>query len=712
MAEGYPRQTVCGTGAAAVAIAPDRCRAVAFPNMKASVAWINDYLDRPATPDEIADCLTACGLPVESREASPCGDTVLEVELTSNRGDCLCHVGLAREVAAATGRSLSLPPTDHPEDSEPCEGAIRASNADTAACPLYTARVIRGVRVGPSPEWMQARLRAIGQIPRNAIVDCTNFVLFELGQPTHAFDLSQLHGGTLQVRRAEPGERLLPIGEGAKPVALGDRTLVIADADRPVAIAGVKGGAETAVRDSTVDIVIESACFSPVDVRHASRSLRIASDSSYRFERGVDPAAVDGPARRLVRLILEVAGGRALRSPLHAGPAPRPRNPISLRIARLQSITGIAIGADEARRVLKSLGCAVTGDATLLQCTAPAHRMDLEREVDLIEEVLRIVGIDRIVVRESITVRVPPSQPEVEGPRALRDALVAAGFTECVTHTLVSERASERFLPAGSGPLTLADDRTAGEPVLRPSIVPSLLQCAARNLDHGATDVRLFELARAFAVHGDAHTEDARIAMVVVGPKSAQDAFRALRGALDRAVQAMHGPLTPARIGAATDSDPVRAALIDAGSVTIGSAHAGAAGIVDPEAAHAFGIELPVAAAELSLRPLLAGYPPAVSVRASPTHPAIDRDLSVLVADGVTWSQVESCVTRCGMPHFERAEFVGTYRGPQAGAGRKSLTMRLLFRADDRTLRREEVDEAIRTLVPALAADVGAEVRA
>lgn len=200
--------------------------------------------------------------------------------------------------------------------------------------------------------------------------------------------------------------------------------------------------------------------------------------------------------------------------------------------------------------------------------------------------------------------------------------------------------------------------------------------------------------------------------MVVVGPKSAQDAFRALRGALDRAVHVMHGPLTTARIGAATDSDALRGALIDAGSVTIGGAHAGAAGIMDPQAAHAFGIELPVAAAELSLRPLLAAYPPTVSVRASPTHPAIDRDLSVLVADGVTWSQVESCVTRCRMPHFERAEFVGTYRGPQAGAGRKSLTMRLLFRADDRTLRREEVDEAIRTLVPALAADVGAEVRA
>ena len=679
--------------------------------MKASVAWINDYLDRPATADEIAECLTACGLPVESRETASCGDTVLEVELTSNRGDCLCHVGLAREVAAATGRSLVLPAMDHPEDGEPCEGALQVANAQTPACPLYTARVIRGVRIGPSPDWMQARLRAIGQIPRNAIVDCTNFVLFELGQPTHAFDLAQLRGGMLQVRRAQAGETMLPIGEGAIPVKLDEGTLVIADAERPVAIAGVKGGAETAVRDATCDIVIESACFAPVDVRHASRSLRIASDSSYRFERGVDASAVDGPARRLVHLILKVAGGRALRSPLHAGASPQPRAKVPLRIARLQALTGIEIGAGEARRVLESLGCAVTGDASVLECTAPAHRLDLDREVDLIEEVLRVVGIGRVPVREAVTVRVPPAQPEVDGPRALRDALVAAGFAECVTHTLVSERAAQRFVPRGDGTLTLADDRTAGEPVLRPSLVPSLLQCAARNLDHGAADVRLFEIARTFSLRHDTHSEEARVAMVIAGPRLAQDAYRSLRGAIERAVQVAHGSVGPMRISDPSDSDALRAALVDAGSISIAGAHAGAAGIVDPEVAASFGIGLPVAAAEIALRPLLAAFPPVVAVRASPTHPAIDRDVSVLVADSVTWSEVESCVSRCAMPHFERVDFVGTYRGPQVGAGRKSLTMRLLFRADDRTLRREEVDEAMRPLVPALAADVGAEVR-
>ena len=679
--------------------------------MKASVAWINDYLERPAGEDEIADCLTACGLPVESRERSACGDTILDVELTSNRGDCLCHVGLAREVAAATGRTLRTPASDHPEDNEPCESALRVANADLVACPLYTARVIRGVRVGPSPDWMQARLRAIGQIPRNAIVDCTNFVLFELGQPTHAFDLAQLHGSTLQVRRALPRETLLPIGEGARPVELGERTLVIADADRPVAIAGVKGGADTAVRDSTVDIAIESACFAATDVRQASRSLRIASDSSYRFERGIDPAAVDAAARRLVSLILSVSGGRALRSPLHAGPHAQPRAPIALRIARLAALTGIDIGAEEARRVLESLGCAVRGDTSVLHCTPPVHRLDLDREVDLIEEVLRIVGISRVPVRNAMAIRVPAAQPEVDGPRAIRDALVAAGFTECVTHTLVSDRAAHRFVPPGAGTLTLADDRTAGEPVLRPSLVPSLLQCSARNLDSGSSDVRLFEIARTFRTRGDAHVEDAALAMVVVGPRTAQETFRALRGAIERAVQVAHGGVGDMRIAEPSDSDALRGACADAGSVTIGGTHAGTLGVIDPAVAASFGIEQPIAAAEIAMRPLLSAFPPAIVVRASPTHPAIDRDVSVLVADAVTWHQVESCVSRCGMPHFERVDFVGTYRGPQVGAGRKSITMRIHFRAVDRTLRREEVDEAMRPLVPALTSDVGAEVR-
>ena len=680
--------------------------------MKASVAWINDYLDRPATADEMAECLTSCGLPVESREATPSGDTVLEVELTSNRGDCLCHAGLAREIAASTGRSLILPSTRHPEDVEPCAEVLRVSNSDSAACPLYTVRVIRGVRVGPSPDWMQARLRAIGQIPRNAIVDCTNFVLFELGQPTHAFDLAHLRGAELQVRRARHGESLLPIGEGARPVELGAGILVIADAERPVAIAGVKGGAETAVRDTTVDLAIESACFSPVDVRHASRSLKIASDSSYRFERGVDPAAADAAAQRLVSLILQVAGGRALSRSLQVGALPAPRPSITLRIRRLRSITGIDIEPSEARRVLESLGCAVTGDSSELQCTAPSHRMDLEREADLIEEVLRIVGIGRVPVRPTIGVRVPSAQPEVDGPRALRDALAGTGFAECVTHTLISERAAQPFVPRGAGTLTLADDRTAGEPVLRPSLVPSLLQCAASNLDHGATEVRLFEIARTFTVCADAHAEDAKLAMVMVGPKSAQEAYRALRGAVERAVHVAHGSASGMHVSAPSDADALGMALIDAGSVTLGHAHAGAIGIVAPSVAASFGIDTPCAAAEISLRPQLAAFPPSVAVRASPTHPAIDRDVSVLVADSVTWGQVESCVSRCAMPHFERADFVGTYRGPQVGPGRKSLTMRLLFRADDRTLRREEVDEAMRPLVPALSADLGAEVRA
>ncbi|MFZ9689334.1 MAG: phenylalanine--tRNA ligase beta subunit-related protein, partial [Phycisphaerales bacterium] len=270
--------------------------------MRTSVRWLNDYLDRPVTPDEAADAFTRVGFPVEHRESTDDGDVVLEVELTSNRGDCLSHLNLARELAAMTGRTVKEPSFARIPDGA---GPVPVANLDHEACPLYTARVIRGVTVRPSPEWMQQRLRAIGQVPRNILVDATNFVLFEYGQPTHAFDLGRLGGPAIQVRPAKDGESLLPIGEGAKPLALRAGDLVIADASVPAAIAGVKGGAPSAVTERTTDVLIEAATFAQKSVRSSSRGLKVASDSSYRFERGVAAADVDEAADRLVALILE-----------------------------------------------------------------------------------------------------------------------------------------------------------------------------------------------------------------------------------------------------------------------------------------------------------------------------------------------------------------------------------------------------------------------
>jgi phenylalanyl-tRNA synthetase beta chain len=376
--------------------------------MRTSVTWINDYLDRPATAEEQADLLTAAGLNFDGGDVAENGERWQEIETTSNRGDCLSHVGLARELCAMSGRTLKAPVPANKAAGSAASKHVAVTNEDTAACPRYTARVIRDVRVGPSPEWLQRRLRAIGQIPRNNLVDCTNFVLFELGQPTHVFDLDRLKGARIQVRRAKKGERFLPIGEGAQETELAGGELVIADAERPVAIAGVKGGALTAVTDVTTNVLIEAATFAPAAVRAASRGLKIASDSSYRFERGVHPSEIDAAAERLVQLILETAGGTLCDGSVEAGaPLPSARR-VSVRPARVRAILGTEIPLEEIVRALETLGFSpvVRGDA--VDCSVPPRRLDIEREVDIIEEICRIHGLDRIPLKEKLPVRVAP----------------------------------------------------------------------------------------------------------------------------------------------------------------------------------------------------------------------------------------------------------------------------------------------------------------
>ena len=403
--------------------------------MRTSVRWLNDYLDRPVTPDEAADAFTRVGFPVEHRESTDDGDVVLEVELTSNRGDCLSHLNLARELAAMTGRAVKEPSFARVLDGA---GPVPVTNHDHEACPLYTARVIRGVSVRPSPEWMQQRLRAIGQIPRNILVDATNYVLFEYGQPTHVFDLARLAGPAIHVRPAKDGESLVPIGEGAKPLALRAGDLVIADASMPAAIAGVKGGAPSAVSDRTTDVLIEAATFAQKSVRSSSRGLKVASDSSYRFERGVAPADVDAAADRLVALILEHAGGRLDGGRVAAGPSlPAPRS-VQVRVERAQRVLGYPLPPEEMLSTLRTLGFAPSLAGGTITCTVPPRRLDIEREIDLIEELARLHGMDRVPMLDTIQVRVASpatarrgharSTPHARGPGLRRDGHAHAGL--------------------------------------------------------------------------------------------------------------------------------------------------------------------------------------------------------------------------------------------------------------------------------------------
>jgi len=686
--------------------------------MRTSVLWINDYLDRPADAAEQAAVLTAAGLPLDGADTAENGEAWQEIETTSNRGDCLCHVGMAREIAASTGRSLRFPKVELKPSAVRAADLVKVRNHEHAMCPRYTARVIRGVKVGPSPEWLQRRLVAIGQIPRNNVVDATNFVLFELGQPTHVFDLATLAGAEIHIRRAKDGEPFLPLGSDAKEVKLTANDLVIADRDRPVALAGVKGGALASVTEQTTDLVLEAATFDAVAVRNASRRHGIASDSSYRFERIVHPAEIDAAADRLAALIIEIAGGTLCDGVVADGaPLPAARS-IRLRPARARQILGFDIETPRMVRLLDTLGFAPklsgSGATEAIDTTAPARRVDVEREIDLIEEICRLNGLDAVPVSDTIPIRVPQRNPVERGTREVKDLLVGMGFIESITHSLVAEKAGEAFLPKGATLLRVDDERAGGEPALRPSVVTSLLRVRRHNEDQGAANLRVFEFASAFHYAGGTHVERPTLALVAdapadgaAGARDAQGAFRLMRGVVER-VLTLVAPRVAKIEFAKSDATP----WLSAGArVLVDGREIGVVGVVDGRVLKAHGLERPTAAAELELRGLLAKYPPENAAQELPAFPAADRDISAIVSEQVSYGDIEHAIHALGLANLESVSFVTTFRGKQIGDGRKSVSLRLVFRKHDGTMKSEEADASVTRAITTLREKLGAEIR-
>ena len=473
--------------------------------MLVTTNWINDYLSNNVSSQEQAELLTAAGFPLEGRDDLPDGDVRQDFEMTSNRGDCTCHIGLAREIAARTENELLIPDNSVNDSGTPVEDSASVTNEEPELCPLYTARVILGIDVKDSPDWLATKIENRGDIPRNSIVDATNFVLFEHGQPTHIFDLDKLAGNKIIIRRAKEGETFLPLGEDAMPLKLTTDDLVIADAEKPVALAGVKGGAETSVTTETKNILIESATFNPVIVREMSRRHNLSSDSSFRFERGVNPRQVEPCANRLAGVLLELGGGTLCKGVLQDGkPLPEPVV-VTMRADYCRERLGNEISDETIVDHLTSIGFEANSNNGVVTATVPPFRGDIHREIDLVEEVGRVHGYEKIAIEEAIEVRVPDSGGESAGRQVVLDSLAGMGFIECVTHSLISIKAAEHFLLDGQTPLTIDDDRASAEPALRPSLLPSLLTVRKHNEDNGVKHLRLAELGSVFVLEGDSH---------------------------------------------------------------------------------------------------------------------------------------------------------------------------------------------------------------
>ena len=672
-----------------------------------SLQWLNQYLDRPVDADEADRLLTDAGFPLDGRTDLEDGDVALDVEVTSNRPDCLSHIGVAREIAAASDRSLKLPQTDLEEssDSPAVDQLTRVDNQATDLCPVYTARVIRGVKVGPSPAWLGRHIEAIGLRPVNNVVDITNFVLHEMGQPLHAFDMARLDGGCIVVRRASQGEAFTAIDNSKHELT--DAMLVIADAHMPVAIAGVMGGLDSEVGDQTTDILLESARFDPLSVRSTSRALKLASDSSYRFERGVDPAGVEAASRRAAQLIVEIAGGQLAPGVIRQGEATPPPHEVQVRPGRVNALLGYDLSADRMVGLLDALGLSPKADGELIACTIPSHRLDLHREADLVEEIARLHGYDAIPTAQAMRVRVRPAQPSVEVRRLIGQVLVAHGYHETITFSFTAPGLAEPFMEAGEELIELDDERRAAEPALRPSLLPSLLTVRKTNQDAGNRDVRLFEVARTFSKRDGAYHEMKELALLADG--ETDDALRQIRGTLEELGEQVGCPL--AFVAAQELPNWTKAA----GWITpaaeperiIGQYGAAGDAVLDR-----FDLKTPVTLAWIDYDRLVADYPPQPAVAALPKYPAIERDLSIVVDEQTPWQAIARTIDEAGPTLLERVEYVGVYRGKQVGPGRKSVTFRLSFRDPDKTLRHEEVDPQVNKVVEALADRHAAELRA
>ncbi|MBL9001957.1 MAG: phenylalanine--tRNA ligase subunit beta [Phycisphaerae bacterium] len=692
--------------------------------MNISVRWLTHYLSAPAcTPEEAELTLMSLGFPSESRTQLSDGDSVLDLEVTSNRGDVLSHLGAAREIAARTGRTLMLPTiTSSQPDSTPATSLIRVENQTPEVCPLFTARVIRGVRVGPSPEWLRVALESVGQCSISNVVDVTNFITMEFGNPCHVFDLHKIEGGTLIIRYARDKEPLLTLDGKRRTLAADD--LVVADARGATSLAGVIGGADSEVGASTSDIVLEMATWDPVTVRRASRRHAVRTDASHRFERIVDARTIHTAAERAAALIAEVSGGRVCAGSVEAGVPLAPVTTIRLRPERCAELLGVGIGADEIVRHLTPLGIGIVQrSGEPLQCTIPAWRPDLTREVDLIEEVVRVRGLDTITVSETLPVAVRPPQATETARREIASVLTGLHFFEAVTFSFTTRDTARALLPMGMSLIEINDERRKGEPVCRPSVLAGLLACRRAN-QHAQVrpdgGVRLYEVAAVFGQTAAGTTaESLQLALLMDVPikgkvarvEELQVGVNTMRGVIEAVVRAVAGTGQPLEVAPASPHcsglDPRAYA-----TVTFNASALGYYGLIAADVTAGHDLSWPVIGAELNLPVLLGAYPPRTAVVLPPAFPGIERDVSFVLPETVRWDVLRAEVARHAQPPMDGATFVGTFRGPQVGKSRKSVTIRMHFRDPHRTLRHEEVDAPVAALVDRVKAALGAEVRA
>jgi len=673
--------------------------------MLVSWKWLQDYVKHDLSVEEVTHELTMSGLNLEGIEQVD-SDTCVDLEVTSNRPDCLGHIGVAREIGALFGKTLTVPEPQPTEGSSKISELTTVENHSPDLCPQYIARVITGVKVGPSPDWLVERLATIGQPSVNNIVDITNYVLMECGQPLHAFDLHKLNGQKIVVREAQSGETIMAIDQ--KEYKLDPGTCVIADESRPVAIAGVMGGLETEISESTVDVLIETAAFQPLTVRNTARALNLHSPSSYRFERGVDLQQLDWASRRCCELILEIAGGELAESSIVAGSeTPLSQVSVSLRYAQVERVLGIPVTAEESDQILGSLGLEKTdGDADAGEFVIPFWRRDLTREIDLIEEVARIHGYEKIPTDAAIDV-VPSSRTLADRVTSkVRQTLTSLGLYESITLSFVTREQFEMWHPGDDQePLAVEHSSRKQENILRRSLVPSLLQWRRENEKHSQFNACLFEIARVY------HTADQSVPKETAQPRTLGFVggwnFRELRGVLETVLSRLNR-------NAVLEVRPCERPQFEEGraaELLVNGLSWGVCGELTRKVQDQLGLRDAVSAAEVSLAVLEEVCELTPAFETLPQYPSIERDLNFVLPEDVPWQKLEETVRQSAGDLLSGVHFVDQYRGKQIAADSKSYVLSVSFRSSERTLTGEEVDMAQQQIIAACEKELSAALR-
>ncbi|ABF39723.1 phenylalanyl-tRNA synthetase beta subunit [Candidatus Koribacter versatilis Ellin345] len=645
--------------------------------------WIRDFVDTKANDHDLAESLTHAGIAVESIVEEH-GHTIYEMDLTTNRVDAMNHYGVAREASAIFDIELKPVTPKLPKAEGTAKFAIELEDAQ--GCPRYTARIVRGVKVASSPKNIAQRLELLGSRAINNIADASNYALFEIGHPTHAFDLDTLEGGKIVVRRAREGETLKTLdGETRK---LTSQDLVIADAVKAVALAGVMGGFDTMITEKTTNVLIESAWFDPASIRHTAKRLGMHTDASHRYERGADIAITALACDRVAELILETAGGKLEGEKIDAIARKIEPRTVQLRRSEVKRHLGLDLPEQEIERILRRLGFGVDGETV----TIPSWRLDVEREIDVIEELARIHGYNNFPNTLPSFAGGVIELPDEQKRARVREILLALGYNEAISLTFASKEDAAQF--GGGEPLAIANPLNEEQGYLRTSLLPGMLGMIAYNLNRGNTDVRLFESGDVFEKTGERFEERRRLCFAATGnsieasvhTKAKATDFFDLKGDVEDLLAAFTKRTVYFDTLVPEYYHPGRAARIVLDGATVGYV-----GQLHPSVADVRKLKQDVYLAEILQERLFQHDLKAPRFTAISRYPAVERDFSFVFDDAVTFDRVREAVEALGITEMTSFQAVEIFRGGSVPAGKYSFLVRAAFQSAERTLRDEEV---------------------